>query len=47
MKQDVKDGIFNPNKKEEFLKLKEIITCTYEYVVTRDLQKKIELSYLE
>ena len=39
MKEDVKDRIFDPSKKEEFLKLREIITCTYEYVVIKDLQK--------
>jgi hypothetical protein len=39
MKEDVKDRIFDPSKKEEFLKLREVITCTYEYVVIRDLQK--------
>jgi hypothetical protein len=39
MKEDVKDRIFDPSKKEEFLHLKEIITCTYEYVVTSNLQK--------
>jgi hypothetical protein len=38
MKEDVKDRIYDPSKKEEFLKLQDIITCTYEYVVTRDLQ---------
>ena len=39
MKEDVKDRIFDPSKKEEFLQLKEIITCTYEYFVIRDLPK--------
>jgi hypothetical protein len=39
MKEDVKDRIFDPSKKEEFLKLREVITCTYEYVVIGDLQK--------
>ena len=39
MKEDVKDRIFGPNNKEEFLKLKEIITCTYEYIVFNDIIK--------
>jgi hypothetical protein len=39
MNEDVKDRIFDPRKKEEFLQLKEIITCTYEYFVIRDLPK--------
>ena len=37
MKEDAKERIFDPSKKEEFLLLKEIISCTYEYVVTKDL----------
>ena len=29
LKEDVKERIFDPSKKEEFLKLKEIVLCTY------------------
>jgi hypothetical protein len=29
MKEDVKERIFDPSKKEEFLKLKEMVNCTY------------------
>ncbi len=39
MKEDVKDRIFDPSKKEEFLKLREVIAWTYEYDVIGDLQK--------
>ena len=39
MKEDVKERIFDPSKKEEFLKLREVIACTYEYDVIGDLQK--------
>jgi hypothetical protein len=39
MIEDVKERVYNPKNKEEFLMLKEIITCTYEYVITKDLQK--------
>jgi hypothetical protein len=39
MKEDVKERVFDPNNIEEFLKLKEIITCAYEYEVIKDLQK--------
>jgi hypothetical protein len=39
MKEDVKERVYNPKNKEEFLMLKEIITCTYEYVVIKDFQK--------
>ena len=39
MKEDAKERIYDFSKKEEFLFLKEIITCTYEYTVTKDLQK--------
>ena len=36
MKEDVKERIFDLSKKEEFLKLKECILCTYEYVVIKN-----------
>jgi hypothetical protein len=39
MEEDVKERVYNPKNKEEFLMLKEIITCTYEYAVIKDLQK--------
>jgi hypothetical protein len=37
MKENAKERIFDQTKKEEFLLLKEIISCTYEYIVTKDL----------
>lgn len=46
MKEDAKERIFDQTKKEVFLLLKEIIYCNYEYVVTKDLQKEIDLNYL-
>ena len=31
LKEDIKDRIFDTNNKEEYLKLQELIECTYTY----------------
>ena len=37
MKEDAKKRIFDSKIKEEFLNIKQIITCSYEYTVINDL----------
>ena len=37
LKEDLKERIFDTSNKEEFLSLKEIILCTYEYIVNQNL----------
>lgn len=38
LKEDIRERIFDPMKKEEYLKLQELIECTYSYfIISNDL----------
>ncbi len=36
LKEDVRERIFDPPKAEEFIKLQELIECTYTYFIISD-----------
>ena len=47
LKEDVRERIFDPLKTEEYIKLQELIECTYTYyIISDDLQKDLNTKLL-
>jgi hypothetical protein len=47
LKEDVGERIFDPLKSEEYIKLKELIECTYTYfIISDELQQDLDKKLL-